>query len=197
MPARALPMLAAVALLSACGQSTSPAADGSPTSEAKPTVALRGGGTFAAFAPGTTAITYNPALLPGGASAEVVVSTTAEGVRTELKVTGLLPSRTYGAHAHVKPCGEKGDAAGPHFQHKADPVTPSVDPAFANDDNEIWLDVTTDAHGAGSSTSTVDWGIADRRPASVVLHETATHAHAGQAGTAGARLGCLTLASPA
>ena len=156
-------------------------------------MALRGGGAFAPFTPDGPATTYHAELVPAGASAEVTVTTSPSGVVTELKVTGLVPGRVYGAHAHVKACGEKGDAAGPHYQDKIDPVSPSVDPAYANPRNEIWLDLTTDGQGAGTAKSTVDWQFADRKPASVVLHEKATATEAHHAGTAGARLACVTL----
>ncbi|SDI34486.1 superoxide dismutase, Cu-Zn family [Actinokineospora alba] len=192
MSARTLSILATALLLAGCGQSDTPPAAESQSSSA-PAPALRGGGTFAKFAPDGAATVYNAELLPAGSAAEAVVTAADTGVRTELKVTGLLPNRAYGAHAHVKPCGEKGDAAGPHFQDKADPVTPSVDPAYANAKNEIWLDFTTDATGGATATSTVDWKLTDRKPASVVIHEKATQTHAGHAGTAGARLGCIIL----
>jgi Cu-Zn family superoxide dismutase len=52
-----------------------------------------------------------------------------------------------------------------------DPVQPSVDPAHANPENEIWLDLTTDADGAGGATTTVPWGFeSGRRARSVVVH---------------------------
>ncbi|XVV06592.1 superoxide dismutase family protein [Actinosynnema sp. CA-248983] len=156
-------------------------------------MALRGGGSFATWSPDGPATTYHPELVPAGSSAEVVVTTSDAGVVTELKVTGLQPGRAYGAHAHVEACGEKGEAAGPHFQDKADPVTPSVDPEYANPRNEIWLDFTTDDKGAGTAKSTVDWKLGDRKPASVVIHEKTTATHAQHAGTAGARLACVTL----
>ena len=35
-------------------------------------------------------------------------------------------------------------SAGPTFQNVVDPVQPSVDPAYANPENEIWLDFRTD-----------------------------------------------------
>lgn len=140
--------------------------------------------------------TYRPDLVPAGARAHVsLISAARIGTTTTLVVTGLRPGRTYGAHAHAKPCGATGDAAGPHFQRVPDPVQPSVDPAYANPRNEIWLDFTTDRLGTGVARSTVDWTIAARRPRSVVVHETATHTGAGHAGTAGARLACLTLGS--
>lgn len=193
MSARTLSLLATVLLLAGCGQNDTPPAAESPSTSSTPAPALKGGGTFAAFTADGAATVYNTELLPSGSSAQAALTASASGVRTELKVTGLLPNRAYGAHAHVKPCGEKGDAAGPHFQDKVDPVTPSVDPAYANAKNEIWLDFTTDATGSATATSTVDWKLTDRKPASVVIHEKATQTHAGHAGTAGARLGCVTL----
>lgn len=149
-------------------------------------------GTFAAYAPGARAVTYRPDLVPAGSRGRVFsVSAAHAGTVTALVVTGLLPGHAYGAHAHAQPCGATGDAAGPHFQHVPDPVKPSVDPAYANPRNEIWLDFTTDHAGTGSALSTVDWTFGDRRARSVVIHETHTHTDPGHAGTAGARLACL------
>ncbi len=144
-------------------------------------------GTFSSAAP---AVTYRPDLVPPGAQAHVF-SLSTHRTTTLLFVTGLLPDRAYGAHAHTQSCGATGDAAGPHFQHVPDPVKPSVDPAYANPRNEIWLDFTTDRTGTGFARSTVDWAFADRRAKSVVVHETHTHTDPGHAGTAGARLACL------
>ncbi|MGW3993034.1 superoxide dismutase [Amycolatopsis sp. NPDC004772] len=149
-------------------------------------------GTFTAAAPGAPAVTYRPDLVPAGAQAHVF-GVSAAGTTTLLFVTGLWPGRTYGAHAHTQPCGATGDAAGPHFQHVPDPVKPSVDPAYANPRNEIWLDFTTDRAGTGFARSTVDWTFAGRRAKSVVVHETHTHSDPGHAGTAGARLACLNV----
>ena len=137
--------------------------------------------------------TYDQTAAPAGAELTVASSATDGGTRVELTVDGLAPNRTYGVHAHVNPCGETGDAAGPHFQNVQDPVSPSVDPAYANPRNEIWLDVRTDADGAGSATTEVPFDFAGRAPASVVLHETPTSIAAGEAGTAGGRLACLTV----
>ncbi len=40
----------------------------------------------------------------------------------------------------------------------------ATDPAFANPDNEIWLDLSTDGDGNGSAQAVVDWQFgADRR----------------------------------
>lgn len=151
--------------------------------------------TSATFATGGgPAITYDETLIPAGSSVGVTSQEDGETTTVTLDVEGLQPDRTYGAHAHVAPCGPDGDDAGPHYQFEQDPVTPSVDPAFANPENEIWLDVTTDAEGAGSSTATVDWVAPDdRRPESVIIHEMETATGAGEAGTAGGRPGCITV----
>ncbi len=147
----------------------------------------------------TNAFTYNPALAPQGAQMEASVDGQTSGTRVALEVEGLLPDRGYAAHAHANPCGATGDAAGPHYQNIVDPAAgpgrPSVDPAYANPQNEIWLDVRTDAEGAGQAIAEVPFGFTDRAPASVVLHEAqATSTEPGRAGTAGARLGCLDVA---
>lgn len=76
-----------------------------------------------------------------------------------------------------------------------DPVQPSVDPAHANPENEIWLDLTTDADGAGGATTTVPWGFeSGRRARSVVVHAMPPATDPGRAGTAGARAACITVA---
>src|SRR4029079_5692828 len=98
---------------------------------------------------------YDSPLVPVGATASVTAGEAGTSTNVTLEVTGLQPNRQYGAHAHTKPCGGDGKDAGPHFQFKPDPVTPSVDPAYANNVNEIWLDFTTDAAGAGRATATV------------------------------------------
>ena len=141
------------------------------------------------------AYTYDTELVPAGATVEVTSTATDGSTTTTLRVTGLQPNRTYGSHAHTEPCTPTAGAdAGPHYQFSEDPVTPSVDPAYANPQNEIWLDVTTDATGAGEATSTVPWTFPeDRRAESVVLHEEPTATHAGHAGTAGGRPGCVTV----
>ncbi|BBF99324.1 MULTISPECIES: superoxide dismutase family protein [Pseudonocardia] len=141
------------------------------------------------------AYTYDTELVPAGATLEVTSAESEGSTTTTLRVTGLQPNRTYGSHAHTQPCtAEDGADAGPHYQFSEDPVTPSVDPAYANPQNEIWLDLTTDETGAGESTSTVAWTFPDdRRAESVILHEEPTATHAGHAGTAGGRPACVTV----
>lgn len=184
---RLTPVLIAVATLSvltACGNDAEQASGSG----------LAAKGTFAGYKPSSTAVVYDRRLVPAKADGEATVSSSDAGAVARLTVSGLLPERHYGAHAHVKPCGRTGDDAGPHYQHDQDPVQPSVDPKFANPDNELWLDFATDADGAGRATSEVDWAFGERRPASIVIHETHTHTGEGEAGKAGDRLACLTLA---
>ena len=177
-----------VTTLVACGGAATGA--GAPSTD--PARSVTAQGTFAA-APATPA-TYDSALVPVGATATVNAGEAASSTNVTLAVTGLQPNRRYGAHAHTKPCGSDGKDAGPHFQFKPDPVTPSVDPAYANNTNEIWLDFTTDAAGAGRATSTVPWAFpADRRAASVIIHAMPTSTEPGKAGGAGNRAACLTV----
>jgi Cu-Zn family superoxide dismutase len=140
-------------------------------------------------------LTSYAAAVPQDARAKVHSVETGDG-RTivTLHVKGMKPSTAYGAHAHTNPCGAVGAAAGPHFQHVVDRVSPSVDPVYANPQNEIWLDLTTDAAGNGHAKAVVDWQFApDRRAKSVIIHERHTSTGAGVAGTAGARVACLTV----
>jgi len=148
--------------------------------------------TFAAT-PGV-AVTYDEALVPVGARAGVTSMEDIESTTVTLDVNGLQPDRQYGSHIHTMACGVDGMAAGPHFQHEQDPISPSVDPAFANDKNEIWLDFTTDASGAATVTSTVPWTFTDdRRAGSVIIHAMQTATEPGKAGTAGDRIACITV----
>ncbi len=150
-------------------------------------------GTLAPPTEANDAYTYDQTAAPAGAELAVVATATDNGARVELTADGLEPNRVYGAHAHVNPCGETGDAAGPHFQEVQDPVSPSVDPKYANPQNEIWLDLRTDGDGAGSMIVDLPFDFAGRAPASVVLHEEPTSTAPGEAGTAGGRLACLTV----
>jgi Cu-Zn family superoxide dismutase len=141
-----------------------------------------------------TAVTYDQELVQVGARG-AVQSRSGEGSTTvRLAVRGLEPRRLYGAHVHTQPCGARPEDAGPHFQYSVDPVQPSVDPRFANPQNEIWLDLTTDETGAGSAETTVAWEFPDdRRAGSVVVHAMPTSSEPGEAGTAGARAACITV----
>jgi superoxide dismutase, Cu-Zn family len=146
-----------------------------------------------AFGETAGAYSYNAAFVPVGSSARVQAVSTASGKTiVTLHVWGLVPNREYGAHAHKLACGSDPAAASGHFQYV---VGGASDPAFANEDNEIWLDFTTDEFGNGSAQTVLDWQFpADRRAQSVVLHDHHTdHGTPGTAGTAGPRYGCLTV----
>lgn len=138
---------------------------------------------------------YDSVAVPEGARAGVTAVYTAAGDSiVTLHVWGMASDTVYGAHAHVNGCGATGAAAGPHFQNRLDPVTPSVDPAYANPGNEIWLDLTTDAEGNGAAQAKVAWQFSpERRARSVIIHREHTSTEAGEAGTAGARLACLAV----
>jgi len=140
-------------------------------------------GTFLPFRPGSTAITYDPVVVPPGARARVAVTETTHGTVVRLTAAGFIPRRAYGAHLHTRPCTAVPDEAGPHYQHRHDP-------SYANPRNEVWLDFTADATGAGTAVSELDWtfGPADP-PRSLVIHAEPTSA----TGKAGPRVACLTL----
>lgn len=184
--------VAALAGLAGCGSEPPPA---DPSGSSAPLVAE---GTLGPASGPRPARSYQPAG-PEGASVRVEFAPTGTSTNATLTVQGLVPNRGYAVHAHTRPCGATGDAAGPHFQNAVDPAAtpqqPSVDPDYANPQNEIWLDTRTDATGAGTSSATVPFTFTDRRPMSVIIHEAMTTATApGQAGTAGGRLACVSVA---
>nr|WP_042187857.1 superoxide dismutase [Kibdelosporangium sp. MJ126-NF4]CEL17296.1 hypothetical protein [Kibdelosporangium sp. MJ126-NF4]CTQ91475.1 hypothetical protein [Kibdelosporangium sp. MJ126-NF4] len=150
--------------------------------------------TIQPYTPDAKGVTYNETLAPSGATLSVLGVSTPHGTTVLFTTQGLVPQRQYGAHVHVKPCGAAPADSGPHFQDQQDPVQPSVDPAYANPRNEIWLDFTTDRGGNGIAVAKVPWGFAGRQASSVVVHESHTHTDPGHAGTAGARLACLNAA---
>ena len=138
------------------------------------------------------AVTYDAAV-PAGARVTVAQRLTEKGTAVELWVDGVESERSFGAHVHTKPCGADPDDSGPHYQHKVDPVQPSVDPRYANPRNEVWLDFDSDAKGAGHAKSQQKWNFRAGQARSVVIHEHSTHTEEGHAGQAGARLACLTV----
>jgi superoxide dismutase, Cu-Zn family len=166
---------------------SSPPSSDADTSNAKQIVVT------AVFAKDDAATNYNKTLVPDGSKVLVAENVFDGATTVTLNVRGLVPNRDYGAHAHAMPCGPTGEAAGPHFQHTPDPVKPSVDPAFANSSNEIWLDFKTDAQGNATTASTVPWVFTNAKAASVVIHADPTQTAPGKAGTAGARVGCVSV----
>ncbi|MGB9281609.1 MAG: superoxide dismutase [Pseudonocardiaceae bacterium] len=207
---RRLTLTGAAAVLAftpmACGhqQPQTPAATPveTPASHARPDpTALSGSGAFTSPDPASKAITYNPALAPVDAAVLASVIPSGYGysrAMATVAVAGLLPNRSYAVDAHTNACGATGEDAGPYYQNRIDPAArssaSSTNPRYANPRNEIWLDVRTDAAGEGTSQATMPFGFTDRRPGSILLHEARTTATApGQAGDAGAPIGCVTL----
>jgi Cu-Zn family superoxide dismutase len=159
------------------------------------------------------AVAPNTEELPVGAWARVRAVETGSGKTVvTLQVRGLAANATYGAHAHYKACGSSGAAAGAHYQNLMDPAvlaaaaaaTPprdaetiaSTNARYANADNEVWLDLTTDDEGNGSAQTVVDWQFRGSDPVlrSVIIHRDVTNPADGSAGVAGPRLGCLSVA---
>lgn len=109
------------------------------------------------------AFRYDAAAVPTGATVSVL-SISKKDTDSWFVVTGLRPNWTYVAHLHQNACSTVPTAAGPHYQQ-----VPSTDPADVNPVNEVWLDVTTNAYGAGTSTSENPWRYR-ALPGSLVLH---------------------------
>ncbi|TJZ56108.1 superoxide dismutase family protein [Streptomyces piniterrae] len=150
------------------------------------------------FAPPTAhirsnAVTYDQKRVHAGARIAVGEFARHHTTMVALRVTGLSPGRTYGAHVHTKPCGAKPDDSGPHYQHRKDRHQPSTDPAYANPRNEVWLDFKTDRRGYAAALSRHDWRFRQGAARSVVIHEHGTARSPGKAGTAGSRLACFTV----
>jgi superoxide dismutase, Cu-Zn family len=178
-------LAAGLLALSGCASVTTGVGTAADTSHAVQVSATFGSGAG-------TAVTYDPNLVPVGAQGTVDAVSGSTGTSVTLTVRGLLPGRSYGAHAHTEPCGVTGAAAGPHYQNTVDPVQPSVDPQYANPDNEIWLDLTTDGDGTGTAHAAASWDFgAQRRAHSVIIHAMPTATDAGKAGTAGNRAACI------
>ena len=157
-------------------------------------------GTFLPFPRSARAVTYDPKVVPPGATAELTVARTAAGTTVRLTTRGLVPRRAYGAHLHTRPCTATPEEAGPHYQHRPDPKAaaspPSVDPAYANPRNEVWLDFTADTRGTASVSANQNWTFDEvEPPRSLIVHAEHTRTAAGKAGTAGPRVACLTLAT--
>ncbi|WP_017585877.1 superoxide dismutase family protein [Nocardiopsis ganjiahuensis] len=143
------------------------------------------------------AITYDETAVPEGATADVQVRVQGGSTFVQFTGTDLEADRDFGAHVHTQPCGDEPDDAGPHYQDEVDPEAaegePSTDPEYANPENEVWLDMTTDDSGNAYVTSTVEWEFREGEAHSLVLHDEHTATHEGHAGTAGDRLACVTV----
>ncbi|MGH3872363.1 MAG: superoxide dismutase [Pseudonocardiaceae bacterium] len=158
-------------------------------------ITLRGQGALTEPNPDSNAVTFNQALAPAGARLAVTMIPSGETTNVELTVNGLQPNRGYAVHAHTNACNNP-DSVGPHYQNSLDPaatlLAPSVNPEYVNSNNEVWLDVRTDAGGSGVTRVTVPFVFTDRGPGSIVVHEAE---QTDAAGKAGAPIACLTLAA--
>ncbi|MBB4934209.1 Cu-Zn family superoxide dismutase [Lipingzhangella halophila] len=153
---------------------------------------------FGPYAEDAEAVTYDEEAVPEGAEVEVSVTGEDGGSEYSLSVSGLEANREFGSHLHTEPCGEDPADSGPHYQNEADPEAdaenPSTDPAYANPENEVWLDFATDENGNAEQEAEVDWVPREGEANSVVLHEEHTSEEEGAAGAAGDRLACVNVA---
>ncbi|MFF2349124.1 superoxide dismutase family protein [Kitasatospora sp. NPDC058115] len=145
-----------------------------------------------AFVP-PVAVSHAPDLVPYGSHVRAVVDRSVPG-RTVLRmsVAGVASGHAFPVHLHTGACGADPAASGPHYQDVVDPVSPSTDPAYANDRNELRLTLRTDGRGAGSAAAAVAWRPRPGGARSLVLH-------AGDpAGAHGAadRVACVNLEGP-
>lgn len=184
----------------ACGgeESTDESQAPAPAPAGPPNLAtLSGVDTFVAPTPGAEAVTYNPAVVPEGASILASIMPAGSGstqTGANLSVAGLLPNRGYVARAHTNACGATAEEAGTPYQNRIDPAArqaSSTDPQYANPRNELWLDIRTDGDGSASSGASVPFTFTDRAPASIVLYDTQTTAP----GPVGVPVACLNLTS--
>jgi len=189
-----------VLLLAACAIPAESALEGSPGEAPSGSDPIVVDATFSAvFIPGIPALTYDPMLVPE--SGKVRVTITADGTgngkaqEVVLAVAGFQPSRPFGGHLHTNGCGPSGEDAGPPYQHTVDPAAtpehPSTDPAYANPQNEVWLDFTTDGSGVATSSAAHPWPFDPNRPPRSLIIATDKAAD-----KAGARLACVNLPSP-
>jgi Cu-Zn family superoxide dismutase len=130
----------------------------------------------------------------GGASPIMTVQGSAEAfsigagkMRIKLSVSGLPATRPFGSHVHKLACED--NKAGTHYQHNPAPDGGATDPMYANAMNEVWLDFTTDASGAATKETTVDFIPRTGEAKSVVIHDQLTMT----GGLAGAKLACINM----
>ncbi|MEE2032279.1 superoxide dismutase family protein [Rhodococcus chondri] len=207
MNTRRASLIAGVSLtalvVAACGNDT--ATDDAATVETPPTTVEStdaptpapgmSGDAFGLPGDDGDAFTYDEAAVPVGSSVDVESEEEDGRTTVTFTATGLAPNRDFGVHVHTRPCGPNPSDAGPHYQNELDPAatpeSPSTDPAYANPQNEVWLDITTDGNGDAQASATVDWEFRDDEANSVVIHAQRTKTGPGEAGTAGDRLACI------
>ena len=97
-----------------------------------------------------------------GVSGEVTLERADGGTTVWLDASGLEPDTEYVAHLHTEGC-DQADPGGPHF--KFDPGGSDEPP------NEIHLEFSSDAGGAGKAEASSDREVPVGEAGSVVLHE--------------------------
>ena len=149
---------------------------------------VRADGPFTVFANPYANGTANPAEGITGNARELIYSDWELTV-VKLEVTGLPANRNFGAHAHKLACND--NKAGGHYQNIVPPPGYSAnDPIFANPDNEVWLDFTTDDLGEGDAVAWVAWFFRPGEARAVVVHDMLTD----REGRAGPKLACIDIA---
>lgn len=187
---RTITTIAATSVLCMLGVAAPAAAASAQAGDLKPRFSY---GKFQPYSEDANAITYDERVPRGATSHFSSLSLPDGSTKIAVTLTGLEPNREYGAHVHTNPCGPAGSDAGPHFQDVPDPEQPSTNPEYANPDNEVWLDFTTDAAGNATVVEYGDWQLQDRKANSFVIHEHHTLTDPGEAGEAGDRLACMNV----
>ena len=124
-----------------------------------------------------------------GATAKVKAEETKDGgTIVTLRVKGLPPNREFGSHVHMLACSN--NKAGGHYQNNPAPTGGNTS-QYANPENEVWLDFTTDDHGHGKARAKVAWTFRADGANAVIIHDHETTESDPGAGTAGAKLACL------
>ncbi len=166
-----------VALLAACVISAVAAPVAGPPSGQRQHGPIVVDATFSpTFMPGIPAVTYDPDSVPVTGKIRAVVLREGEA---SMAISGLGPHRFFGAHLNTTECPPSGMDVGPRLQH-----TVNADPDFANPENEVWLDFTTDGNGLATSTSVHAWPFdPDRPPRSIVIDD----------GNTATRLACVNV----
>jgi Cu-Zn family superoxide dismutase len=110
-------------------------------------------------------------------------------LRIELNVAGFPATRPFGSHLHKLACDDDLKAGG-HYQNMPVPMGGStMDPVYANNKNEAWLDFTTDAAGNGQTILTVDWIPRSGEAKAIIFHDMPS----GIGGASGPKLACLPI----
>jgi hypothetical protein len=91
-------------------------------------------------------------------------------------LSGTAATAAAPAHNDYRPCSEMRQPV-----PALPPVTVYV-PAYANSENEVWLDFTTDVRGHATAESRHDWRFRPGAARSVVIHEHGTATKHGKAG---------------